>query len=145
MKITWGHKITFVYLTFVGGIAFMVIKASGEKFDLVTKDYYGEELKYQQVIDESANTAKLSAPITLSKNSGSLTVHFPEEMKGKKKQIDFYLYYPADASKDFRKSLNSDQEDITQALPNGITGQYELKLFWSTDSLKYYYEQKIFF
>jgi hypothetical protein len=145
MKINWGHKITFVYLAFVGGIAFLVIKASGEKFDLVTKDYYGEELKYQQVIDESANTARLSAPITVSKSNGSLTIHFPEEMNGKKKQIDFYLYYPADASKDFRKTLNSDQSDITQSLPKGIAGNYELKLTWSTDSLKYYYEQKILF
>jgi hypothetical protein len=129
----------------VGGIAFLVIKASSEKFDLVTKDYYGEELKYQQVIDESANTAKLSAPVLVNKNDGSLTIVFPQEMKGKEKQIDFYLYYPADASKDFRRSLNSNQQQITQSLPQNISGNYDLKLSWSTDSLKYYYEQKISF
>jgi hypothetical protein len=145
MKLNWGHKIAFVYLAFIGGIAFLVIKASGEKFDLVTKDYYGEELKYQQVIDESANTAKLSAPVLLNKYDGSLSILFPEEMKGKKKQIDFYLYYAADASKDFRRSLNSDQQEITQSLPRNISGNYDLKLSWSTDSLKYYYEQKVSF
>ncbi len=145
MKINWGHKIAFVYLAFVGGIVFLVIKASGEKFDLVTKDYYGEELKYQQVIDESSNTARLSAPVTISKNNGALTIHFPEEMRGKEKEIDFYLYYPADASKDFRRSLNSDQQEIIQSLPKSISGNYDLKLSWRTDSLKYYYEQKITF
>ncbi|HVT86748.1 MAG TPA: FixH family protein [Chitinophagaceae bacterium] len=145
MKINWGHKIAFVYLAFVGGIVFLVIKASGEKFDLVTKDYYGEELKYQQVIDESSNTARLSAPVTISKNNGALTIHFPEEMRGKEKEIDFYLYYPADASKDFRRSLNSDQQEIIQSLPKTISGNYDLKLSWRTDSLKYYYEQKITF
>lgn len=145
MKVSWGYKIAFVYLAFVGGISFLVIKATNQKFDLVTKDYYGEELKYQQVIDEAANTAKLSSPIIVSKQNGSLIVHFPEEMKGKKKQIDFYLYYPANASKDFRKTMDSYQQDITQSLPRNISGQYELKLTWSTDSSKYYYEQKIFF
>lgn len=145
MKISWGHKITIAYLIFVGGLAFLVIKASNQKLDLVTKDYYGEELKYQQVIDESANTARLSTPPVVSKNNGSLAIRFPEEMKGKRKQIDFYLYYPADASKDFRRSLNSDQQEITQSLPKNISGNYDLKLSWSTDILKYYYEQKIFF
>jgi hypothetical protein len=145
MKFSWGHKIAFAYLIFVGGIAFLVIKASSQKFDFVTKDYYGEELKYQQVIDESTNANKLSAPVTIEKNNGTLTVRFPQEMKGKKKQVDFYLYYPADEKKDFRKSLDVSESEFTQVLPASISGQYELKLSWTADTIKYYKEQKIFF
>ena len=145
MKISWGYKIAFVYLTFVGGITFLVFKASNQKFDLVTKDYYGEELKYQQVIDESANAARLSAPVKVEKTRGSLTIRFPEEMNGKKKQVDFYLYYPADEKKDLRKSLNVSDAVFSQALPENISGRYELKLFWISDTTKYYYEQKIIF
>ena len=44
----------FVYLAFVAGMGFLVFKASNQEFDLVTKDYYEQELKYQQVIDQSA-------------------------------------------------------------------------------------------
>lgn len=145
MKISWGHKIAFTYLVFVSGITFLVIKASSQKFDLVTKDYYGEELKYQQVIDESANTAKLSAPLVVDKNNGALTIHFPKEMNGKKKQVDFYLYYPADEKKDFRRSASVNDDVFTQSLPENISGRYELKLSWTADSVKYYYEKKIFF
>ena len=145
MKFSWGHKIAFVYIVFVLGIAFLVYKASSQKFDFVTKDYYGEELKYQQVIDEAANANKLSAPVKVDKNKGSLTVHFPNEMKGKKKLVDFYLYYPADAKKDFRLSLDVNDDQFTQALPQPISGQYELKLTWSAGNVKYYNEQKIFF
>ena len=145
MKFSWGHKIAFAYLTFIGGIAFLVIKASSQKFDFVTKDYYGEELKYQQVIDEAANANKLSAPVRVEKNNGSLTVLFPEEMKGKKKQVDFYLYYPADAKKDFRISLDTNESEFTQDLPKFISGPYELKLSWTADNIKYYNEQKIIF
>jgi hypothetical protein len=145
MKISWGHKIAFVYLAFVGGIAFLVIKASSQKFDLVTKDYYGEELKYQQVIDQSANANKLSAPVAVVKNNGSLTIRFPDEMLGKKKQVDFYLYYPADARKDFRKSIEVSSAEFTETLPQNISGSYELKLSWKADNVKYYHEQKIFF
>ena len=145
MKFSWGHKIAFAYLAFIGGISFLVIKASSQKFDFVTKDYYGEELKYQQVIDEATNANKLSAPVRVEKNNGSLTVRFPGEMKGKKKQVDFYLYYPADAKKDFRLSLDVNDAEFTQVLPQPISGQYELKLTWISDNIKYYNEQKIIF
>jgi len=145
MKFSWGHKIAFAYLVFVGGIAFLVVRATSHKFDFVTKDYYGEELKYQQVIDESANANKLSSPISVQKNKESITIHFPNEMKDKNKHVDFYLYYPADAKKDFRLSLNVTDQEFAQALPQNISGQYELKLSWTADKVKYYHEQKIFF
>jgi len=145
MKISWGYKIAGVYLVFVGGILFLVFKANNEDFDLVTKDYYGEELKYQQVIDESENYAKLSMPLSVEKTDSAVNIRFPEEMKDKKKKIDFYLYYPADAKKDFRISFETNENEFTQPLPTATKGMYDLKLTWQTDSIKYLHKQKIFF
>jgi hypothetical protein len=145
MKLSWGHLITFGYLAFVAGMGFLVYKATSQKFDLVTSDYYDQELKYQQVIDQSANTAKLSAPLTIDKINGELKISFPAEMKDKKKLIDFYLYYPADAKKDFRKTVNINENEFTQPLPAAMKGMYELKLLWEVDSVKYYFEKKLFF
>ena len=65
MKLSWGYKITLVYIAFVAGMGFLVFKASSQKFDLVTKDYYEQELKYQQVIDQAANSSRLSEPVTI--------------------------------------------------------------------------------
>ena len=135
----------FLYIAFVAGIAVLVFKASSQKFDLVTKDYYDEELKYQQVIDQAANTSRLSAPVIIERNEDELTISFPDEMKNKKKLVDFYLYYPADAKKDLRKSFEINENEITQALPVGIKGMYELKLSWEAEGVKYYFEKKLFF
>ena len=145
MKLTWGHKIAGVYLLFVAGILFLVFKANNEKFDLVTKDYYGEELKYQQVIDQAENSAKLSAPVRIEKNEGALKIIFPGEMKNRKKEIDFYLYYPADAKKDFRIKFETGEPEYTQPVPTNTKGMYELKLYWQADGVKYFYKQKILF
>lgn len=134
-----------VYITFAAGIVFLVFKASNQKFDLVTKDYYEQELRYQAVIDQSANTAKLSAPVTIQKTNSELQIGFPAEMNGKKKAIDFYLYYPADAKKDFRKTIEISQNEFAQPLPAAMKGQYELKLSWEVDGVKYYYEKKLLF
>ena len=145
MKLSWGHLITFGYLAFVGGMGFLVYKATSQKFDLVTNDYYDQELKYQSIIDQSANTTKLSAPLNISKLETDLKIEFPAEMKDKMKEIDFYLYYPADAKRDFRISMNTKENELTQPLPAAMKGMYELKLSWRVDSVKYYFEKKLFF
>lgn len=145
MKLSWGHIIIFGYLAFIGGIGFLVYKATNEKFDLVTKDYYDQELKYQQVIDQSANTAKLSAPLVIEPSADELKIIFPTEMKDKMKAIDFYLYYAADAKRDFRRSFQLNANEFSQPLPPAMKGMYELKLSWEVDGIKYYFEKKLFF
>ena len=145
MKLSWGYRIAFVYVIFVAGIAFLVFKASSQKFDLVTKDYYDQELKYQQVIDQSANTANLSTSLVVEKSAAALSISFPAEMKNKEKIIDFYLYCPADAKRDFRKSMNTNDNAFTQPLPEAMKGKYELKLSWEVDAVRYYFEKKLFF
>jgi hypothetical protein len=145
MKLSWGYLITSGYLVFVVGIGFLVYKASSQKFDLVTKDYYEQELKYQHVIDESANTAKLSAPLVVERTGDQLQIAFPAEMKDKKKTVDFYLYYPADAKRDFRKTIDTKDNELLQPLPTAMKGQYQLKLSWEVDGVKYYFEKKLFF
>ena len=145
MKMSWGYKIMFVYIAFVAGIGFLVFKASNQEFDLVTKDYYEQELKYQQVIDQSANASKLSTPVNIEKKDGGLKISFPGEMKNKKKIVDFFLYCAADEKRDFRKSFELNENELVQALPVGMTGMYELKLRWETEGVKYYHERKIYF
>ena len=145
MKMSWGYKIMFVYLAFVAGMCFLIFKASNQEFDLVTKDYYEQELKYQQVIDQSANASRLSMPLYIEKKEAELKISFPDEMKNKKKLVDFYLYYAADAKRDFRRSFELNENELAQALPVGMKGMYELKLTWETEGVKYYHEQKIYF
>lgn len=145
MRISWGYIITSGYLVFVAGIVFLAYKASSEKFDLVTKDYYEQELKYQHVIDESANTAKLSTPLVIERSGDQLQIGFPAEMKDKRKIIDFYLYYPADARRDFRKTIETQDNELLQPLPAAMKGQYQLKLSWEVEGMKYYFEKKLFF
>lgn len=142
---SWGYKIMFVYIAFVAGIGFLIFKASNQEFDLVTKDYYEQELKYQQVIDQSANASRLSMPLYIEKKEAELKISFPDEMKNKKKLVDFYLYYAADAKRDFRRSFELNENELAQALPVGMKGMYELKLTWETEGVKYYHEQKIYF
>ncbi len=143
MKLSWGYKIAGAYLIFVAGMLFLVVKANSKKFDLVTKDYYGEELKYQQVIDQAANVTALSSSMEVEKNGAELLIRFPAEMRNVKKEIEFYLYCPADAKKDFKKYLVVNEIEFKQVVPGDSYGLYEIRLTWLADGKKYYYEKKI--
>ena len=51
----WGKGVTIAFILFVGFIMFMVVGAFRENFDLVSDDYYLEEINYQDKINQKAN------------------------------------------------------------------------------------------
>jgi hypothetical protein len=139
----WGHKIMVVYLIFVAGILFLVYKTSQEKVDLVTKDYYAEEIQYQKKIDQTERSNALSVPITFEIVNGELTIHFPSEFKEKKITGDILLYCPSDEGKDIKQSFSMNGSVYTMKLPAANKGLHVLKLNWTIDGVSYYFEKKL--
>jgi hypothetical protein len=144
-QLSWGYKITIFYLSFVVGILFLVYKANGEKYDLVTDNYYEESLTYQDVVDQKSNVARLSAPLVISHNADVVTIQLPEEFKGRKSTGELYFYRASDAARDVRLPLSVEGTDIRVALPKPVSGAYELKLSWQSNGQHYFHEQKIYF
>lgn len=144
MKINWGYKILIVYLAFVAGILFLVFKASGEKYDMVTENYYEQELKYQEVIDQKERVSKLSSLPVINHTSGQLTIEFPAELNGKELKGQCYLYRPSDETKDIRQDFHIRNGRYEMLLPAQAYGMYDLKLSWEMEGRQYFYEKKIF-
>jgi nitrogen fixation protein FixH len=145
MKLSWGHKITAAYVLFVGGIVFLSVKASRQHFDLVTPDYYEQEIKYQEVVDQKTSTAALSAPVTIEKADKSLLIQFPAEFKDQAIKGEIYFYCPSDKRKDVKENFSTATQSYTQAIPVNASGMYDIKLQWEAGGKQYYKEQKIFF
>jgi hypothetical protein len=141
----WGYKILVVYLVFVAGIAVLVIKSSDQKIDLVTEDYYGKELQYQQRIDEIARAKSLTAqPEYLTGKSG-IEIRLPADFSGKKITGSAVLYCPADETRD--RTLNISQEgnaSLLIPLRQNDRGSYTVQLTISCDGRQYYFEHQIF-
>jgi hypothetical protein len=144
MKFNWGHKILGFYLVFVAGIVFMVILSSRQKVDLVTADYYGEELRYQDRIDESGRASALSAPLQFNIAQGMLTITFPHEFEGRKISGEVQVYCPSDDKKDIHRNIDVTDNNMKIALPEANKGEHVLKVKWKADGLSYYFEKTIF-
>ncbi|MFN9784365.1 MAG: FixH family protein [Sphingobacteriales bacterium] len=142
-KLNWGHKIALVYLLFVAGIIYLVVQASRQNIDLVTENYYAEEIQYQQRIDEKNNTQSLSAPLEINVHQGVLTVSFPEEFSQKELKGEVQLYCPSDAKKDLSSNLQMENNKTMISLPEQNQGFHQLKVKWEAEGVKYYFEKNL--
>ncbi len=145
MRISWGYKLFIAYSLFAAGILFLAYKASKQSYDLVADNYYEQELKYQDVIDQKGRTSQLSAPPKISHTINSVLVQLPGEFASKDVQGEIYLYCPSDASKDIRKSFTSGEGFYQLNLDKELSGSYELKLSWEAGGQHYFEEKRIFF
>lgn len=140
----WGHKIIIVFVVFAAGILTLVTKSMRTRIDMVTPDYYTEELKYQQVIDGKENAGRLSAPVSISQKETGVLISFPPELRNQPITGKLTFYRPSDSGKDVFIPLQPDlqgQQFINRKL--FIRGQYKVKVAWTMNNLPYYQEQSV--
>jgi nitrogen fixation protein FixH len=144
MKFNWGYKIMTVYIVFVAGIMYLVVQSSRQAQDLVTPDYYAQELRYQERIDQSSRAASLSEPVRYSLEPGSIRIRFPKEFEGKAITGQILLYYPADSKKDVNAKIQATGNEMTLAIPEKRSGMHVLQVSWESGGQSYYFEENLF-
>jgi hypothetical protein len=144
MKFNWGYKITVFYLVFIAGIMYLVIQSSRQKMDLVTTDYYAQELKYQDKIDQLKRADGLSESIRYQVSETGILINFPKEFLGKSITGNVQLYYPADEKKDILANMQTNQNQFQLAIPDKRSGMHILKINWEADGVSYYFEEPVF-
>ena len=65
-KMNWGKGLIGVFCLFALGMGTLAYKASSTKLDLVSNEYYKDELRYQDKIDGMNNASKISVYDTLT-------------------------------------------------------------------------------
>jgi hypothetical protein len=143
MKFNWGHKILIVYLVFVGGILLLVFKSSQQKFDLVQKDYYGAELKYQEVINATKRASELGIDLGLVVRGSFLHITLPPIFQQSETKGEVHLYCIADEKGDLKKKFKSNNGEFDLELLATMKGNYTLKLTVQNRGVDYYFEKKI--
>ena len=140
----WGQKLLLVFVVFASGMIYLAYRCMHINTDLVTKEYYKDELRYEDVIDGMRSANALSSKIHIVQQNETITVQLPKEMKNRQVTGNIWFYCAADAKKDRHVpvSVNADgfqQIDKKMFLP----GRYTVKFDWLTDKTHYYSEQPL--
>lgn len=144
MTFNWGHKITLAFSAFVVFIFVMVYKAVKTDFQLVTKEYYKEELAYQEVIDGTNKANQLSTAVRIQQADDQLIIQLPEEMKQQTVTGSIWLYCPSEDKNDRKLVLAVDEEGRQSISTKSIAAAgYLAKIRWQANGQSYYTEQRI--
>ncbi len=138
---SWGIRIIFLYVGFVGMIVFMVMLTMREKGDLVTPDYYKQELEFQQTIDSKERAHTSAAQPTISVVDGNLVTAYPDNnVSGK-----IVVYRPSDSSKDFEVDITVG-EDSSQVIQGSrfVKGLYKVTIHWNKDGNSHQSEYSVY-
>jgi len=139
----WGNKLIIVFILFAILMTVLVYKSVNTRYDLVSKDYYKDELRYQDKIDGMANAAKVSDVVVIQ-DSSNVIVDFPKELNGYKSTGEAWFYCSSDDSKDKKIPIQIDANGRQVFPKNKLSkSNYLLKLSWKIGDSFYFAEKKL--
>ncbi|MBX7183061.1 MAG: FixH family protein [Bacteroidia bacterium] len=137
----WGFRIVLLYVGFVALIVTMVVLTLRERVDLVSKDYYDQELKFQKRIDRINQTNELKTNLSWEVKPGKVQVNFPTELKGQKIKAKAFFFRPSDSSLDKTIEVSADTTCRAEISTSKLKpGMYKLQMEWEADQVAYYNE-----
>jgi hypothetical protein len=141
---SWGTKIAVLYVGFVALIVTMVALSMHENVDLVSADYYAQELDHQRKIDKIERTQKLKTQLTWTILEGAVQINYPEEFRGKPVTGNIQFFRPSDASQDRSVPIKADSSGMqTVSTLNFKKGIYLIQINWESEKSSYYNEGTI--
>ncbi|MCE1190132.1 MAG: FixH family protein [Ignavibacteria bacterium] len=131
MKWNWGKSIALMIALFMVIWGGLLIFAFNQKVELVTPNYYEQELKYQQEIDRQKNTMHLQTEPSFSYENKALHISFPIKEVGNSISGSVIFYRPSDSGKDRTYKIAIDTSGLQHIPTTGLLpGLWKVKVNW---------------
>ena len=140
----WGNRLLVTFIVFGSGMSYLVYRAVSTDFELVEKDYYKKELRYQQVIDGTDRANTLSSPVVLQQTDREILLQMPKEMVGLDVKGTAWFYCAYNSKNDIKFNMNLDDEAVQKFDNRRIApGTYSVKIDWTANGQSYYTEKQL--
>lgn len=139
----FGKWIVVAFILFAVFIGTLVTVCVKQEVNLVSKDYYKEELAYQDQIERISNANHLANKPRISKVDGKLQVTFSDELKIQKGELKIFCPSNPKMDKDYNISAtdgNTQLFEVASLQP----GMYKAKLLWTMEGKEYFVEEVIY-
>lgn len=139
----WGNWIVISFVLFAMFIATLVTVCARQDISLVTRDYYQEELAYQDQIDRINNTLELKNRPSVIKVDNKIQVNFDQFPRVERGRLT--LFCPSDPAYDRSFQLSPSSSSVQVFDPgNTKNGMYRARLQWEMDGKEFYTEEIIY-
>ena len=146
MKINWGTAIVMAFVAFIAFILYFVFIASTDsraEHDLVTEEYYKEELAYQKEINAQTNAAKLATQVQIIKGEEGLEISLPMEFNAQNTKGSVSFYRPSNKQLDFDLPLSWSKSHLLIPDKRLLDGRWDIKVYWEQNGKAYLHKESI--
>ncbi|GEN75801.1 FixH family protein [Chryseobacterium hagamense] len=137
---SWGHGVFIALAAFIIFILSMLfLFPNGQKnSEMVTDNYYEEELKYQDVIDAKKRADTLQEKPVYSQDKAGIKITFPQDYNNSNATVKFVMNRTDDQNLDIHKAVQLDA-NRSFTIPAQVLkmGSYTLRLNWTKDKTDY--------
>jgi hypothetical protein len=138
---SWGRGITIGLITFMGFITFLVVSLMRHKVDLVSEDYYQQELDYNNHFDAATVYSKTGEKITVELTESALQINIPASMSTD--SIGLQLKRPDNELQDLNLRVKA-QAVIAIPFNRLKKGRYDITLTGKFNHQNYLFQESVF-
>lgn len=139
----FGNWIVVAFILFAMFIGTLVAVCVKQDVNLVSKDYYRDELGYQNQIERINNTNRLVEKPTIAKIDGKLQVNFSGEQKIQKGELKLFCPSNPKMDKDYSILATAGNTQLFE-ITSLQSGMYKAKLLWTMAGKEYFLEEIIY-
>jgi hypothetical protein len=141
----WPLGIIVTLVLFASGTVGLIVMACSQKTELVSSNYYEQEIRYQTRIDSLGRAQQLGtrASVTYDAASRHITISLPAE-QARRAAGQIQLYRPSAAGLDQELKLEPGPDGVqTLEAKDLLPGPWKVRVSWTVEGQEYLIDQKI--
>ncbi len=140
----WSRSIVLAFVLFAILIFSLVVISMNQEVNLVSGDYYKQEIEYQNQIERIKNAKNLDQKPVFSLENNMLVVRFDSVSNGTFKEGKVQLYSNISSNEDRVYSLGAKNYPAYQFDVSALRkGNWIIKLSWKDEIKEYYLETNL--
>jgi len=148
LKLNWPTGIVIAILSFMIFILSFVYKSIAvDKYqhELISEDYYKDELHYQEEIDKLNNAKTLESDVELTNSKEGITIEFPKNIDENKIAGTITFLRLSNEKLDFTEDIQLTAHK--QLIPSNkiVSGKWIVRIEWQNGDQEYLYKESWFY
>ena len=140
----WPLAIILTFVVFISCTVGLVVLACSQKADLVSEDYYEQEIRFQNHLDRLDRTSNVDASIIYEAATQRIRIALPRAQSDHALRGRIELYRPSASGLDRQLALAPDARGIqTIDAAKLRPGLWKVRITWSAENQDYFLERAI--
>lgn len=147
-RLNWGWGIFIAMLAFMIFILSFVYKSIAMdeyQHELVSEDYYRDELHYQEEIDKLNNAKALSKNIRLNNSKEGILISFPDDIEQGVIEGTIYFQRLSNEKLDFKEKIELTEYQQLIPAEKLVSGKWIVKIDWKIEEEEYLFKESWFY